>query len=276
MALILVAPLMAVTRLILSKGATQAAKKYGPKLIKEAKNFITKNNLKWDGKKIIEKTASKVKTVPKVNPKIKTKTSPKVNPKTKTTTKSKDTFDEALKKKEGSKVFDTKNQQAEYYAKNFKKTDSTKVPVKKNELVKYYDDSKLGKTPGTLPKNMAGKVWDSTRGKWVAASALSLAALPVANKGIDIAKGMFTGSGSTSGTNKKINKGSSNNNTSTSGKTSGNVSSFGEAFRKARKEKGTDSTFTWQGKTYSTVTMDEVKKAGFDNLTQYLNAKKKG
>ena len=274
MALILVAPLMAVARVILSKGGQQAAKKYGPKLIKEAKNFITKNKLIWDGSKVIKPKPGQIKNI--VNK--------KVSPKTKTTTKSKDTFDEALKKKEGSKVFDTKNQQAEYYAKNFKKTDSTKVPVKynpktpvkKNELVKYYDDSKLGKTPGTLPKNMAGKVWDSTRGKWVAASALSLAALPVANKGIDIAKGMFTGSGSTSGTNKKINRGSSNNNTSTSGKTSGNVSSFGEAFRKARKEKGTDSTFVWKGNTYSTVTMDEVKKAGFDNLTQYLNAKKKG
>ena len=51
--------------------------------------------------------------------------------------------------------------------------------------------------------------------------------------------------------------------------------SFGEAFKKARKNKGPNSTFTYQGKKYSTVTKDQIKKAGFTNLRDYLNSKKK-
>ena len=51
--------------------------------------------------------------------------------------------------------------------------------------------------------------------------------------------------------------------------------SFGEAFKKARKNKGPNSTFTYKGKKYSTVTKDQIKKAGFTNLRDYLNSKKK-
>jgi hypothetical protein len=51
--------------------------------------------------------------------------------------------------------------------------------------------------------------------------------------------------------------------------------SFGDAFKKARKSKGPNSTFTYQGKKYSTVTKDQIKKAGFTNLRDYLNSKKK-
>ena len=51
--------------------------------------------------------------------------------------------------------------------------------------------------------------------------------------------------------------------------------SFNEAFKKARKEKGKDATFTYKGKSYSTVTMDDVKAAGFNTLREYLNSKKK-
>lgn len=47
---------------------------------------------------------------------------------------------------------------------------------------------------------------------------------------------------------------------------------FGQAFKKARKEKGPNSTFTYKGKKYSTVTQDQVKKAGYSTLRQYLNA----
>ena len=47
---------------------------------------------------------------------------------------------------------------------------------------------------------------------------------------------------------------------------------FGEAFKKARKEKGPNSTFNYKGKKYSTVTQDQVKKAGYSTLRQYLNA----
>tara|TARA_B100001113_G_scaffold280671_1_gene235514 strand:- start:1743 stop:2264 length:522 start_codon:yes stop_codon:yes gene_type:complete len=47
---------------------------------------------------------------------------------------------------------------------------------------------------------------------------------------------------------------------------------FGETFKKARKEKGPNSTFTYKGKKYSTVTQDQVKKAGYKTLREYLNA----
>ena len=50
---------------------------------------------------------------------------------------------------------------------------------------------------------------------------------------------------------------------------------FGEAFKKARKNKGPNATFTYKGKKYSTVTKDQIKKAGYSNLRDYLNAQKK-
>lgn len=50
---------------------------------------------------------------------------------------------------------------------------------------------------------------------------------------------------------------------------------FGEAFKKARKNKGPNATFTYKGKKYSTVTKDQIKKAGHSNLRDYLNAQKK-
>jgi len=49
--------------------------------------------------------------------------------------------------------------------------------------------------------------------------------------------------------------------------------SFNEAFKTARAKLGTDKTFTWRGKKYSTVTMDEVKKAGFNTLAEYNRSK---
>ena len=55
----------------------------------------------------------------------------------------------------------------------------------------------------------------------------------------------------------------------------GKPKSFGDAFKKARKTKGPDSTFTHKGKKYSTVTKDQIKKAGFTNLRDYLNSKNK-
>ena len=57
--------------------------------------------------------------------------------------------------------------------------------------------------------------------------------------------------------------------------TGGGGMTFNQAFAKARKEKGKLSTFTYKGKMYSTATMDDVKKAGFTNLKDYLNSKKK-
>ena len=63
--------------------------------------------------------------------------------------------------------------------------------------------------------------------------------------------------------------------TSNKDKKSGSGMTFKEAFAKARKEKGKLATFTYKGKSYSTATADDVKKAGFKSLKEYLNAKKK-
>jgi len=47
---------------------------------------------------------------------------------------------------------------------------------------------------------------------------------------------------------------------------------FGEAFNKARKDFGPNAVFPYKGKQYSTVTKDQIKKAGYSTLRQYLNA----
>ena len=70
MALILAAPLLTVARLMLSKGVRQASKKYGPKLIKKTKDYIKKNKIIWDGKKIVKQPkGSTIKTVRPTNKK---------------------------------------------------------------------------------------------------------------------------------------------------------------------------------------------------------------
>ena len=51
------------------------------------------------------------------------------------------------------------------------------------------------------------------------------------------------------------------------------LSAFGKAFSEARREKGPNSTFTYNGKKYSTVTADQVKAAGFKTLREYLNSR---
>ena len=58
-------------------------------------------------------------------------------------------------------------------------------------------------------------------------------------------------------------------------KKSGSGMTFKEAFAKARKEKGKLATFTYKGKSYSTATEDDYKKAGYKSLREYLNAMKK-
>jgi hypothetical protein len=63
--------------------------------------------------------------------------------------------------------------------------------------------------------------------------------------------------------------------TSNKDKNSGSGITFKEAFAKARKEKGKLATFTYKGKSYSTATEDDYKKAGYKSLREYLNAMKK-
>ena len=228
MALILAAPLLTVARVILSKGVRQASKKYGPKLIQKTKDYIKKNKIIWDGKKIVKQP--KGSTIKTVRP---------TNKKTKTTKK--DSFDEALKKKEGAAKFNKLNKTVKTKNPKLKVKNNKKVNAPKNKKV---DDSKLVSKvnkPTVIAPNLkkAAKVG--------AGIVLTGLAIPPISKVLN---------------NMSKSKGSE-------------PSNFAAAFRKARKEKGTDSTFTYKGKLYSTVTMDEVKKAGFNTLREYLNAKKK-
>lgn len=50
--------------------------------------------------------------------------------------------------------------------------------------------------------------------------------------------------------------------------------SFGRAFAHSRKTKGPKATFKWGDKEYSTVTKDDLKKAGGMSLSEYSNKNK--
>lgn len=225
MAIILAAPLMTVATFILRKGSVKAAKKYGPKLIKRAKDYIKKNKLILSGNKVIKPPKKSIKTVRKVNKKP----------------KKKDSFDEELKKKEGTKNFNKNNKNINKNTKN-----TTKNTTKNNKnTTKNKEDKPIKEniqTKDQLKKNL------STKKK------ITGGAVIAGGVGLSIYNPFKSGGGKKSGTE---------------------PSTFGAAFKKARKEKGPNSTFTYKGKQYSTVTMDQVRKAGFNTLREYLNAQKK-
>ena len=228
MAIILAAPLMTVATFILRKGSVKAAKKYGPKLIKKAKDYIKKNKLILSGNKVIKPPKGSIKNVRKTNKKP---------------TKKKDSFDEELKKKEGTKNFNKNNKNINKNTKNTtKNTTKNNKNTTKNTTKNKNQDKPINKNIQTKPQ-----LEKSLKNKKIITGAAILGgslALPF----------LKTGGGKKSGTE---------------------PSTFGAAFKKARKEKGPNSTFTYKGKQYSTVTMDQVKKAGFNSLREYLNAQKK-
>ena len=206
--------MLAMARFFLSKGAIQFTKKYGAKALKEVKKYITKNKLIWDGKKIVEKTKIVKK---KVNPRLKNAN--------KKSTKKKDSFDEELKKKEGTKNFNKNNKNIN------KKVDDTKLT------------SNVNKTP-----TMIGAILGKARKHPFATGMVVIpASMGLVNKASNMMKEMTTKS---------------------------EPKTFAQAFREARKNKGPDAVFTYKGKQYSTVTEDQYKKAGFNSLREYLNAKK--
>jgi hypothetical protein len=229
MAIILAAPLMTVATFILRKGSVKAAKKYGPKLIKKAKDYIKKNKLILSGNKVIKPPKKSIKTVRKVNKKP---------------TKKKDSFDEELKKKEGTKNFNKNNKNINKNTKNTTKntTKNNKNTTKNTTKNKNKEDKPINQNIQTKPQ-----LEKSLKNKKMITGAAIIGgglALPF----------LKTGGGKKSGTE---------------------PSTFGAAFRKARKEKGPNSTFIYKGKVYSTVTEDQYKKAGFNSLREYLNAQKK-
>lgn len=229
MPIIAAAAIPAVASFIARVGVTKAAKKYAPKLIKEATAYIKKNKLIFDGKKLIKPPKGSITTPKK-------KVTVNKNPRKKTNKK--DSFDEALKKKEGAKNFNKRNKDAinPRSPKNKKKTDDSKLVenVNKNSLSNQRIHPALKSKGLKLLKYGGGFV---------------LGGMAI-NKATDILKDM-----------------TKSKNTE--------ASTFAQAFKKARKEKGPDSTFTFKGKQYSTVTMDDVTKAGFKTHREYLNAMKK-
>mgnify|MGYP003629629210 FL=1 len=98
--------MLKMAQMFLSLGGTKFLTKYGAKALKDVKKYITKNKIIFDGKKIIKNKGSQPK--PKTTTK-KITVNPKKNIK-KTTTK--DSFDEQLKNKEGSKNFNKNNRAA--------------------------------------------------------------------------------------------------------------------------------------------------------------------
>jgi len=262
---ILVAAIPAVASFIARMGVTKAAKKYAPKLIKEATAYIKKNKLIFDGKKLIKPPKGSITTVTKKTTKKMNVVKKSKNPRSPKKDK-KDSFDEQLKKQEGAKNFNKKNKDATNprSPKKKKKTESGGLEVIKKKynfdpkkLAAGKNDKKVNKNPRS-PKNKKenkAQVSDEVLKKE-----------KKLNKGIAAGLGLgFIVGGTTVLKAPKIENAKNNKTPST----------FGAAFKKARKEKGPNSTFTFKGKQYSTVTMDQVKKAGFNSLNEYLNAQKK-
>jgi len=274
MPVIAVAAIPTVASFIARMGVTRAAKKYAPKLIKEAQKYIKKHNLTKKAPTLGKKTAESMKKTTKKMQVVKKKVNPKTkvaNKKTttqkKTTTK-KDSFDEQLKKKEGAAKFNKTNKDATKkqnradpaYVDKFGNAHKTAASADRANKLNKNPRLKLNKKKTTTKKTTTKKENKAQISDDAAKQQKNL------NK---MGTTLFA-AGTAATVLPFLNKGPSNKKSKASG-----PSSFGQAFREARKEKGTDSIFTYKGKQYSTVTMDEVKKAGFNTLREYLNAKKK-
>tara|TARA_B100000900_G_scaffold392180_1_gene387436 strand:- start:94 stop:891 length:798 start_codon:yes stop_codon:yes gene_type:complete len=264
MPVIAVAAIPTVASFIARMGVTKAAKKYAPKLIKEAQKYIKKHNLTKKFPTLGKKTAESMKKTTKKMQVVKKKVNPRIPKK-----KKKDSFDEELKKKEGAKNFNKKNKDATNprSPKNKKKTESGGLEVIKKKY--NFDPKKLaaGKNDKKVnaPKKTTTKKVDDT--KTVTNVNKSPKIAPNLKKAGKIGAGIILGGLAVDQASKVL---------SNMSKSKGSEpSTFGAAFKKARKEKGPNATFTFKGKQYSTVTMDQVKKAGFNTLREYLNAQKK-
>jgi len=269
MAIIAVAAIPTVASFIARMGITQAAKRYAPKLIKEAQKYIKKHNLTKKAPTLGKKTAESMKKTTKkmqvVNKKINPKT--KTSNKKTTTTTNKKSFDEKLKEVEGTRAFNLRNKQS---TKTTTKTDSGGVKevqkkynfdpkkiaagkndklVNKKTTTKKIDDTKLTSNVNKTPTMISTILGKAQKHPFATGMVVIPASMGLVNKASDMMKNMGVG-----------------------GKTE--AKTFGQAFREARKEKGPDAVFTYKGKQYSTVTEDQYKKAGFNSLREYLNAKK--
>lgn len=269
MPIIIAAAIPTVATFIARMGVTKAAKKYAPKLIKEATAYIKKNKLIFDGKKLIKPPKGSITTATKKTTKKMNVVKKSKNPRS-PKKKKKDSFDEELKKKEGTKNFNKNNKDA---------TTTNKAP--KAYVDKFGNPhrtaagadraNKLNKNPRS-PKNKKLKKEEKPINQNIQTKAQLEKSLK--NKKMITGGAILAGSIGLpflKGKGDKVIKGYN----SAKDSITGGPSTFGAAFKKARKEKGPNSTFTFKGKQYSTVTMDQVKKAGFNSLNEYLNAQRK-
>ena len=263
MPIIAAAAIPTVATFIARMGVTKAAKKYAPKLIKEATAYIKKNKLIFDGKKLIKPPKGSITTATKKTTKKMNVVKKSKNPRSPKKDK-KDSFDEQLKKQEGAKNFNKKNKDATNprSPKNKKKTESGGLDVIKKKY--NFDPKKLAAGKNDKKVNAPKKTNDS---KLVENVNKTPKVAPKIKKVAKVGAGIVLGGLAIDQASKILNN---------MGKKSGSgPSTFGAAFKKARKEKGPNSTFTFKGKQYSTVTMDDVTKAGFKTHREYLNAMKK-
>lgn len=265
MPVIAVAAIPTVASFIARMGVTKAAKKYAPKLIKEAQKYIKKHNLTKKFPTLGKKTAESMKKTTKKMQVVKKKVNPRIPKK-----KKKDSFDEELKKKEGTKNFNKNNKDA---------TTTNKAP--KAYVDKFGNPhrtaagadraNKLNKNPRS-PKNKKLKKEEKPINQNIQTKAQLEKSLK--NKKMITGGAILAGSIGLpflKGKGDKVIKGYN----SAKDSITGGPSTFAAAFKKARKEKGPNSTFTYKGKQYSTVTVDQYQKAGFNSLREYLNAQKK-
>jgi len=164
-----------------------------------------------------------------------TKIKPKVNPRIKNANKKPKTTNK--------KSFDEKLKEVEgTRAFNLRNKKITKKTTKK------VDDTKLTSNVNKTPTMIGTILGKAKKHPFATGMVVIPASMGLVNKASDMMKDMV-------------------------GKTE--AKTFAQAFREARKEKGPDAVFTYKGKKYSTVTEDQYKKAGFNSLREYLNAKKK-
>ena len=302
---IIVAAIPVVANFIARVGVTKAAKKYAPKLIKEATAYIKKNKLIFDGKKLIKPPKGSITTVAKKTTKkmnvVKKSKNPRIPKKTDALDKKADDiikkvnnakddgerilgnldksgnlFNSHIKSKfRTPKVFKkyikdalknkdaTKNRAPTAYVDKFGNAHRTKAGADRANKLTKNPRIKLDKKK-TTKKTTTKKTDDS---KLVEKVNKPPIVAPKIKKYAKIGTGVVLGGLAFDQASKILGNMSKS-------KDSG-PSTFGAAFKKARKEKGPNSTFTFKGKQYSTVTMDQVKKAGFNTLNEYLNAQKK-
>jgi len=176
MAIILVAAIPTVARFIATKGLQKAIKKYGPKLIAKGKKYIKDNKIIVTGKNTVKTGKDKIIKGSNATKRLggSKNTTPKkkitVNKNPRKKTKKKDSFDEELKKKEGTKNFNTRNKDATTTP---KKNTTPKKKIKKETKLTEKDKNMLNRVNNTTTKTKTTPLTKAVIGTSVVGTALS-------------------------------------------------------------------------------------------------------